>query len=82
MGPLAYLSPSTSAKNIYEMIKRLEEDSANVLAYMASNGLVANATKTSLVILNMDKMFYWAIRQRFLIIQTFTILSKDTGTLR
>ena len=37
------------------MIKRLEEDSANVLAYMASNGLVANASKTSLVILNMDK---------------------------
>ena len=37
------------------MIKRLEEDSANVLAYMVSNGLVANATKTSLVILNTDK---------------------------
>ena len=37
------------------MIKRMEEDSANVLAYMASNGLVANASKTSLVILNMDK---------------------------
>ena len=45
----------TSAKNIQEMIKRMEEDAANVLAYMASNGLVANASKTSLVILNMDK---------------------------
>ena len=45
----------TSAKNIQVMIKRMEEDAANVLAYMASNGLVANASKTSLLILNMDK---------------------------
>ena len=45
----------TSAKNIKEMIKRMEEDAENVLAYKASNGLVANASKTSLVILNMDK---------------------------
>ena len=27
-------------------------------------------------------LFYWAIRQRFLNNQTFTILSQDTGTLR
>ena len=33
----------TSAKNIYEMIKRLEEDSANVLAYMASNGTYSSS---------------------------------------
>ena len=37
------------------MIRRMEEDAENVLACMASNGLVANAGKTSLVILNMDK---------------------------
>ena len=32
---------------------KLEEDAANVLKYMASNGLVANANKTSLIILNL-----------------------------
>ena len=30
----------------------LKEDAANVLSFMASNGLIANAQKTSLVILN------------------------------
>ena len=34
------------------MITRMEEDAANVLCYMASNGLVSNAKKTSMVILN------------------------------
>ena len=42
----------TSAKNLKDMIKRLEEDAANVLSFMASNGLIANAKKTSLVVLN------------------------------
>ena len=31
----------------------LEKDAENVLQYMASNGLIANASKTSLVILNL-----------------------------
>ena len=35
------------------MTMHLEEDAANVLQYMASNGLIANASKTSLVILNL-----------------------------
>ena len=45
----------TSAKNKEEMIRRIEEDAANVLSYMAFNGLVANASKTSLVVLNLCK---------------------------
>ena len=44
---------ATTAKNIQEMMNRMEEDAANVLCYMASNGLVANAKKTSIVILNL-----------------------------
>ena len=44
---------TTSAKIMEEMTMHLEEDAANVLRYMASNGLIANASKTSLVILNL-----------------------------
>ena len=32
--------------------------------------------------INFLLLFYWAIRQRFLNIQTFTILSQDTGTFK
>ena len=32
----------------------LEEDSLNVLKYMASNGLAANASKTALLFLNLN----------------------------
>ena len=38
--------------------------------------------KPSLNKLDFLLLFYWGIRQRFLSNQTFTILSKDTGTLR
>ena len=37
---------------IEEVIAKLEEDAELVLRFMASNGLVANASKTSLMILN------------------------------
>ena len=37
---------------IAEIIPKLEEDGENVLKYMASNGLVANPSKTSLLFLN------------------------------
>ena len=43
---------TTTAKNLEELIKRMEEDAASVLSFMASNGLVANANKTSFLILN------------------------------
>ena len=45
----------TTAKNKEELIRRMEEDACNILKYMASNGLIANANKTSLVILNLKK---------------------------
>ena len=45
----------TSAKTKEELIIRMEEDANNILSYMASNGLIANASKTSLVILNLKK---------------------------
>ena len=38
--------------SIAEIIPKLEEDGENVLKYMASNGLVANPSKTALLFLN------------------------------
>ena len=37
---------STSTSNIQETLMNMEKDAENVLKYMASNGLVANAAKT------------------------------------
>ena len=48
-------STSVSAPTIEEVIRKLEIDAKNVLAFMASNGLVANATKTTLMFLNEKK---------------------------
>ena len=42
----------TSCKTVEETIKNMETDSMSVLKYMASNGLVANPKKTSMLILN------------------------------
>ena len=39
-------------KSLMEIKNRLEEDARNVLAYMASNGLVANQSKTEFLVLN------------------------------
>ena len=41
--------------DIFTVIRKLEEDAQNVLAFMASNGLVANPKKTSLIFLNVKK---------------------------
>ena len=38
--------------SVAEIIPKLEEDGENVLKYMASNGLVANPSKTALLFLN------------------------------
>jgi hypothetical protein len=43
---------SVTGKTIKEVIMKLEQDANNVLKFMASNGLVANLTKTTLMILN------------------------------
>ena len=40
-----------SGKLINEIISKLEEDALMVLKFMASNGLVANASKTSFIII-------------------------------
>ena len=39
---------SVKGKSLEEIIKNMEEDAVNVLKYMASNGLVANPSKTKL----------------------------------
>ena len=39
---------------------RLEEDALNVLKFMASNGLLANASKTTLLFINSAKTIYSA----------------------
>ena len=43
---------SISADTIEEVKKKLEIDAKNVLKFMASNGLVANASKTTLIFFN------------------------------
>ena len=45
-------STSVTGKTIEEVISKLQEDAEQVLKFMASNGLVANPTKTTLLILN------------------------------
>ena len=45
-------SSSCKGKNIEEVKTKLETDAQNLLEFMASNGLVANASKTVLMILN------------------------------
>ena len=42
----------TSTKSVADTVSMMEEDAAQVLKYMASNGLVANAKKTSFLLLN------------------------------
>ena len=46
----------TSSTNVTDTIKLMEEDANLVLKYMASNGLVANAKKTSFLLLNCKQM--------------------------
>jgi hypothetical protein len=41
------MSTSVSGKSLTEIISNLEEDATMVLKFMASNGLVANASKTT-----------------------------------
>ena len=53
-----FADDTTSAcqgKNLEEIIQNLKTDADSILSYMASNGLVANPTKTSMVVLNMNK---------------------------
>ena len=45
-------STSISHKLLSEVKRMLEEDALNVLRFMASNGLVANPSKTALLFLN------------------------------
>ena len=42
----------TSAETVEKVIAMLEEDSINVLRFMASNGLIMNPNKKSFIILN------------------------------
>ena len=46
----------TSSDNLEKTLKNLEEDASRVLSYMASNGLIANAKKTSFMVLNCPEM--------------------------
>ena len=45
-------SSSCKAKTVEEVVRMLEEDAEQILKFMASNGLVANPTKTTLLVLN------------------------------
>ena len=45
-------SSSVTGKSTEEVIEKLEEDAIQVLKFMASNGLVANPSKTTLMFLN------------------------------
>ena len=41
--------------NLLVVVKKLQEDAEGILQFMASNGLVANPTKTEFVILNNNR---------------------------
>ena len=56
---------SVTAKRLEEIKKKLEEDARQVLKFMASNGLKANSTKNTLLIINGKKLL--------------TLISKDTS---
>ena len=45
-----------SGKDLSEIISKMEIDAVNVLKFMASNGLVANPKKTTLLFLNQGKI--------------------------
>ena len=45
-------STSHSGQVLETVIENLEEDAGNILQFMASNGLVANPSKTEFMILN------------------------------
>jgi hypothetical protein len=49
-------SSSISGKNLQDIIRKMESDAVNVLKFMASNGLVANPKKTTLLFLNNGKI--------------------------
>ena len=42
----------TTGKTLEELKRKLEDDARNVLQFMASNGLKANPSKTTLMVLN------------------------------
>jgi hypothetical protein len=44
---------STHSKELHDLIKKMELDAVSVLKFMASNGLIANPAKTSLLFLNL-----------------------------
>ena len=44
-----------SGKSIEEIVRKMEIDASNVLKFMASNGLVANPSKTVLIFMNLKK---------------------------
>ncbi len=46
---------SCKDKNEQMVMKKLEEEATNILEFMASNGLVANTTKTVFMMLNNKK---------------------------
>ena len=48
-------SSSVSHKLLSKVKSMLEEDALNVLKFMVSNGLVANASKTAFLLLNLKK---------------------------
>ena len=45
-------SSSCSGKDARDVINKLEEDVISILEFMASNGLIANVSKTEFMILN------------------------------
>jgi hypothetical protein len=68
----------SSGQNIEEVVPKLENDAEEVLKFMVSNGLIANTSKTTLVILNnkTNKIFPAQIK-----IGKTTILQEKTAKL-
>ena len=45
-------STSVSGKSIEDVLRKLQIDAKNVLKFMASNGLFANPSKTTFIVIN------------------------------
>ena len=67
-------STSNKAKTLALLAKMLEEEAVQVLKFMASNGLVTNATKTALLLLNMQ---FKSLIQYFNLNKSFVDLVRD-----
>ena len=50
-------SSRSSGENVEEVKRKLEQDAEEILKFMASNGLMANPAKATLLMMNTEQKF-------------------------